>query len=282
MELYFNELSLQDSAKLSYSELSDLADVYRAVHSSGITCCRISSKDYCAVLENVKGAKERNFRDLLYAFLKPPYENPAVDKKEDEYLEHRYTTDSTTHYAADNEAHSAECNEAHNAEYQAECFGLALAYIMHSATVSISRAPWKTSVINIFQDDTPLAVLNYYDSASAEQNQEWLESLKEVELVPSTLLPEEKKIDLRDDHGKKELKAFAERLRRNQYVEEIVNSLPFNQNTHTFIRRIRPNGLVELVLRWTDEGFGLVVKTTGRNYRETEKIAKILKDEFDN
>jgi hypothetical protein len=32
----------------------------------------------------------------------------------------------------------------------------------------------------------------------------------------------------------------------------------------------------------TDKGLGLVVKSTGRNHKETEAIAKVLKEEFNN
>ncbi len=46
-----------------------------------------------------------------------------------------------------------------------------------------------------------------------------------------------------------------------------------------FIRRIYPNGLIEVVLFWTDAGLEMVIQTTGRNLRETEEIARLLEDE---
>ena len=57
--------------------------------------------------------------------------------------------------------------------------------------------------------------------------------------------------------------------------------MPFNSHTSRFIRIVYKIGLVELVLHLEDKGLGMVIKTTGRNYRETEEIAKILKKEFD-
>jgi len=63
-------------------------------------------------------------------------------------------------------------------------------------------------------------------------------------------------------------------------VEGVVNSLPFNPKERGFIRRIHPDGRIELVLIWTDEGFGMVVQSTGRNLRETEAIARCLKDKY--
>ena len=41
-----------------------------------------------------------------------------------------------------------------------------------------------------------------------------------------------------------------------------------------------PDGIIELVLTWTDEGFGMVAQTTGRNLRETEAIGRILAEDF--
>lgn len=92
--------------------------------------------------------------------------------------------------------------------------------------------------------------------------------------------PEDKRIKLRDDHGKDILKAFSDRLVNSEYVIEIINSMPFNSKNRRFIHKIREDGIIEIVLPWTDEGHGIVVKTTGRNLRETERIAEILKDKY--
>ena len=60
----------------------------------------------------------------------------------------------------------------------------------------------------------------------------------------------------------------------------VINSLPYNAKQRRFIRKIREDGLIEIVLPWTDEGLGIVVKTTGRTLRETETIAEILEEEY--
>lgn len=92
--------------------------------------------------------------------------------------------------------------------------------------------------------------------------------------------PERKPINLRDDHGKDVLQAFAERIRRSPYVTKIVNSLPFNPQRTNPIRRTNTNGMVEFVLTWTDRGLGLCIQTTGRNIAETNSIALHLQKEF--
>ena len=56
--------------------------------------------------------------------------------------------------------------------------------------------------------------------------------------------------------------------------------LPYNPYERKFIKRVRENGLIEIVLPWTDKGYGMVVKTTGRNLRETKRIAEIIEEEL--
>lgn len=38
---------------------------------------------------------------------------------------------------------------------------------------------------------------------------------------------------------------------------------------------------IDIVFYWEDAGYGMKIKTTERNYIETEAIAEIIKDEFD-
>lgn len=73
---------------------------------------------------------------------------------------------------------------------------------------------------------------------------------------------------------------FSKRLCECPYVEGIVNSLPFNSHERKFIRRVREGGLIEIVLPWTDKGYGIVVKTTGRTIRETEMIGRIIEEKY--
>lgn len=96
----------------------------------------------------------------------------------------------------------------------------------------------------------------------------------------SSKRPEEKSIQLRKDHGIEILKHWAKRLVNNPYVEEIVNSLPFNSRTTNSIKKVYDNGLIELVLTKTDAGYGMVVKTTGTNKKETVEIAGILLERY--
>ncbi len=108
---------------------------------------------------------------------------------------------------------------------------------------------------------------------------QWLQQINTV-LVPSVKQPSEKSIQLRDDHGKKELNEHAKLLCQHQYVESILTSLPFNPKSRNYIDNITDNGLVDVVLWWEDAGYSMRVKTTGRNAAETIEIARLLREEF--
>lgn len=99
-------------------------------------------------------------------------------------------------------------------------------------------------------------------------------------MIESDLQSKDKRISLRNDHGADILADFSKRLIKCPYVVGVINSLPFNSYERKFIRKIREDGLIEIVLPWTDKGYGIVVKTTGRTMKETEKIGKIIMEEY--
>lgn len=92
--------------------------------------------------------------------------------------------------------------------------------------------------------------------------------------------PTKKAINLRPDHGKDVLQEFAKKVCRSPYVRKVINSLPFNSKQSKPIRRTTEDGIVDFVLTWTDEGFGLCIQTTGSNRTETNSIAEHLQNEF--
>jgi hypothetical protein len=49
-----------------------------------------------------------------------------------------------------------------------------------------------------------------------------------------------------------------------------------NWGGNAFIRKVHKEGIIEIVLFKTERQYALLVKTTGRNLRETKAIAEIL------
>lgn len=108
----------------------------------------------------------------------------------------------------------------------------------------------------------------------------WLEEISPVNLVPSTLRPEDKQIKLRDDHGKDKLYTHAELLCKSPYVEGILSSLEFQPTAKRYIWNITDDGIVDIVLWRETVKYSMRVKTTGRNTTETKAIAEILKEKY--
>ncbi len=163
--------------------------------------------------------------------------------------------------------------------------GLAYAYLLNTISVSLNTNEiWNTNEFEIIEkideDENQVTVKNVTTFTHIEQHKEWIESTKHVILVKSKKKPEDKSIKLRDDHGKDILKQFAEKLLNCEYVTKVINSIKFNPYERDFIRKVYPNGQIEIVLTDTDQGLGLVIQTTGRNQRETEEISKILQKKY--
>lgn len=108
---------------------------------------------------------------------------------------------------------------------------------------------------------------------------EWLEA-RNVELVESTLRPEQKPSDVEGDHGQNLLKEHAKMLNNHPYVEGALTSLQFKPHSREYILKIYDDGLLDIVLWWEDAGYSMRVKTTGRNAAETKEIAKILREKY--
>jgi hypothetical protein len=60
----------------------------------------------------------------------------------------------------------------------------------------------------------------------------------------------------------------------------VINAISTDWGGNSFIRKINKNGTIEIVLIDTERRYALLVQTTGRNYRETETIAKLLEKEY--
>lgn len=174
-----------------------------------------------------------------------------------------------------------------NEEY---CIGLPTAYLKEKVAISLATHKcWVTSEIvfkEIINDDLEtkdVSVNNISDEAHLAEDRikdELMYSGK-LDIQETAIDPEKKAVALRDDHGKDKLKAFSKKVLKSKHVVSVINSLPFNPTDINLIRQIYPDGKIELVLHWESAGYGIVIQTTGRNFRETEAIAEILKKEFD-
>lgn len=257
MESYFNELSMADKGGFSTQGMRAwLRDIYPPLRRYGMVRCWIQGPDNASIQHFVGNANDRTLSGFLYSFFREPFEgNDEV--LGDEFLRHEWKVDGLP------------------------CQGLAFASLADTLSLSYPSERWDRASVVILKDEVPVQIRHFSSSVQLAAHEEWILSKRPVVLVPCPLGSGRKTIRLRDDHGKDVLEAFARKLVACPYVEAIVNSLPYNPHARKFINSCSPGGLVEIVLPWTDEGLGLVVKTTGKTERETKAIADILRERYE-
>lgn len=237
MELFFNELSLIGKESIDYVSVLEFIKVYRSLRQFNITTCRIDSEDNLKLFQMIQNMPDSlNIRNFYFSFFRPPYESMDVEQIQDEYFGHEWLLDDIP------------------------CVGLALAYILDSAGLSIYEKKWNTAFIHLMKDNDMKTVRNICTEGHADIHISQLQSDEEPELIETDLQVEDKRISLQHDHGMDVLAEFSKRLIRCPYVIGVVNSLPFNPSERKFIRKIRDDGLIEIVLPWTDQKYGVVVK----------------------
>lgn len=262
-EIFFNELCLQDKPA-NYAVLSNLRDCYQQLKSENFSVCRLNSDMKTEILDYLKtipGVSVPTITNFFFSFFHEPFEKEVIsDDIEDKFLEHElYFENKKTigfqwAHTYDTLAFSLLTNEKWNCE--------------------------TISAIDKSDNNKSISIHHAATVANINSQQLWIESLKQIILQKSTIPVEQKKIHIRPDHGTDVLKEFWNKVKNCEYVEACINSLPWNSSDKELIRDIKPNGQIELVLYWTDKGLGMVIQTTGRNYRETQKIADIIVEKY--
>jgi hypothetical protein len=273
MELAFNELTCQPYAKDftgCYSRVEQFVKTYKASEPHGFRRVRfqpafdrIFLKDSYTLGDFVKDPHVRTLAAILFNI----YRHPFIDDGSEE--EGRYIQNDFSILKDGNKL------RAH---------GMAAAYLY--GTIGIGFCPetfWEALQFSLQiegDEEKCVRVLSVSKPEHFEEETflEWKAQNVETQLMTCDI--PDKRISLRNDHGKDALQKFAERLIHSPYVVGIINSLPYNPHESKFIRNVTSDGIVEIVLTNTDDGLGLVVKTTGRNLRETEAIAKILDERY--
>lgn len=83
-----------------------------------------------------------------------------------------------------------------------------------------------------------------------------------------------------DHHGKNTLNKFSERIMKEDFVTEVINSLPFAPKATRFVEKIGNDGILNLRLIGTDRGLGIAVRTTGQNKIQMVYFANLLNEKY--
>ena len=207
----------------------------------------------------------KNYKDILFGSIIQPFINDDDDEVVDAYIQ------SNFHFEIDGNQH--------------ECLGLTAAFFYETLSISFGLHPtWENSILSITNVVDGVSkkeqVYNVYsnDCFQTQLISKFVENSGQLVLQITSLEPNQKSITLfGDHHGKKYLQALADKLVNSPYVIEIKST---NFGGNSFIRKVYPDGILEIVILSRDERFALWVKTTGRNFRETKAIAQILREKY--
>lgn len=256
-ETFFNELSLKQT--LSRDVLDNIKSARVALRSKDITVCRVSHEIVGQLKEgllSIPGVPKGTITNFFYSFFHAPYEKPdAPDEKETEFLSHNYSYDGEN------------------------AIGLGWADTYQTLSFSLLTADrWNVPVLQVTKDGSIVDVHNVCTATHVETASDWLMQFEKPE--DCRIPPQDKHFHVKDDHGKDELRAFWNKISKCPYVKECINSIPFNSSERDFIRRVYPDGRIEIVLTWEDKGYGMVIQTTGKGEYQTKKIADMLKRQY--
>lgn len=257
-ESYFNELCLS-SPNTDTSILRNLKEVYSELKEKEFSVCRVGSshtEEILDFLQNIPGVSKNTVAGFVYSFFRPPYERKNLTE-DDEYK-------------------FSEISYKYNDKTP-----LGLSWAAYFDTLALSLATseeWNTANVEILKNENPILVRHVSKKEHIATHEDWFLGLKEIEKCKIPY--EQKHFHLRDDHGKKELTEFWNKISKNEYVVSCLNSLPFNRNQKQLVKEIYPDGKIELVLVWEDDCYGMVIQTTGKGITQTRKIAEMLEKEF--
>lgn len=210
-------------------------------------------------------------KNKILSFVKRPFGDEVLAEQKDELSKYYYQ------------------NPEHGIP-ETYCNGLAVAHVRKELCSSITlHSIWDVTeisfhkIINVDLETEIVTVPNVTQEKhfEVESIRNFVEYLGELDLRETEINPKEKPIALRDDHGKDKLIAFSKRVVQSKFVLSVINSLPFNPKCINLIKEVYSDGKIEMVLYWEDKGIGIIIQTTGTNYRETDAIAEILRKEFD-
>ncbi len=279
MELLFNELSTSPCSIDNYhanAKMKEFVETVSSARKKGFKHIRSEkntheielSENY--FLSNWFHSKEvhRDLKDLMYGMIITPF-----IKDEDEDLINQYIEGNC--YFEDLESGYPKT----------KCEGLMSAHLYQTLSISLLSAPvWSKSIFSlIIEKDGQSSSVNVFNISSPESIElplisEFIEDATPVQIITTDILPKDKKVHLADHHGKAELKALTDQLKNSPYIIEFLSCAWGGKR---FIRKAHSNGGIEIVLYSSEREYALLVKSTGRNLRETEKIAKLLKERYD-
>ena len=185
MQLYFNELSVNDREKLAYSDIRELAGINRRAGLHDIKKCKIDNESYDKIFTMINEMQNSgNAKNFFWSFFCRPFEDENVLEREEDYYLHNWSFEGR------------------------DCLGLAFSFLMDGIALSLWSKDFDKAYVSILKDEELIEVRNISREEHIEDHVQWIESKKEIVLLKRMKAATEADIELRDDHGKNILMKF--------------------------------------------------------------------------
>lgn len=269
--IYFNELALPISPTDVDTLVEQYAQTVAAVCDLGFrkVCYEsfdsivlskdIYLKNYC--IENRKNDKVA----LILTAQKIPYIDPETEQ-EKKFVE-------------------AQSFKVRVNDVELDSYGFAAAYLHNSVTISFATNGFEH--FDSFKVTKYMSAKNWLskdvccicspDDINRIEFAEWVYANVNIWYTPSTIPIEKKLKHISQHHGSHELNEFSQRLLREPFINEVINSIDRDSRDKKLIsRKVYPN----IELRLVGDGYGLVVSTTAHNLCEYECICIYLQEKY--
>lgn len=284
MEAFFNELScypLCDNRDEAEKRVDGFVHLLKKAHDNQFNIVRCPDKGISEIYlcedysladlcnKNPRGLKEM----LLLSMIRPPYfkEN---SNEENIFIENTYFVEIT-----DNSGVTST----------KEVYGLAAAMLNKSIALNFCSCDfWQLNkcqhiIENYSKKKYKVYSFSISDDFHSEHFTKWKVSTFPRCFADCGILPQNKKCKLSSDHhGNKELESFAKsKLFNLPYISEVITSIRYSSYCNTFVKTVNVQSKrLEVVLHWTDSGYGMEIQTTARTDWELYQIAEELEKLF--
>ncbi len=285
MDAYFNELScepLSGSRDEAVVKAGKFAELLACVKHNGFEIVRCHDEGISKV-ELAPGYSLADFvnshlRDtkalLILSMVRPPYFR-GDSKEEENYIANEYFIEIPV---------NGQCESK-------PVYGLAAAYLNRSIGLNLcSNAYWENQKVYklIEQAGGKVKINSVYafsvpDDFNGVDYLSWQLKYAERVFADCGVEPAKKVCNLSlEHHGNDFLEDFArKKLFRLPYISKVVTSLRYHPNCKTFVSKLHyDTKRLDVVLHWTDNGYGMLIQTTARTDFELRQIAQSLEEMF--
>ena len=275
MNIYFNELSLDDNIAVNNRQVGTLARIWAKLRRDIGLQHFFCIANIQNIVERMGCQKQGLHNQVLYSMLRGPY----IDHKED-----IHTNEAETKFLEKDFYLLSETGSRIT-----KCDTLGWTIIQKSIFVGIETSVfWSQSKYNVeevckdnakyVREVLGITTIKHFDDNCIK---DWFDENFNSE-PEECKLPSSSKArkDFPDHHGRKELNAFADKLLLDKFVVEIVNSIPHQPNCDQLVLKMHPDGMMDICLYWTVAHYAMRIRTTAKNRFQMLKIKRHIENEY--